>query len=100
MVGTDRRYVAQSPAELPLFVIGSKRRRAFGDGAESFHVLFREREIMRTGLASHIDPACKRFGDERDPASATDVNDVQTAAGFSGEVDRATDRLEFRRDGP
>src|SRR3989440_9997287 len=98
MIGADRCDVAQSLAELALFVIESERRRAFRDGAELFHVLLRQDEIMRTGFAGDIDPPRPRLGHERDAAAATHMDDVQPAASFRGDLVRATDRLELRRD--
>src|SRR5438270_10682136 len=98
MIGADRCDVAQSLAELALFVIGSERRRAFRDGAEPFHIVLRQHEVMRTGFAGDIDPPPARVGDERDAPTATHMDDVQPAAGFRGDLDRATDRLELRRD--
>src|SRR5205085_10803491 len=94
MIGADRSDVAQSLAELALFVIGPKRRRAFGDGAELFHVVLRKHQVMRTGFAGHIDPPPARLGDERAAAAATRMDDVQPAAGLRGALARETDRLE------
>src|SRR5438067_13774704 len=92
VIGADRGDVREAFAELALFVARAKRRRAFGDGAELFHVLFVQDEIVRAGFASHIDPARPRIGDEGDATPATHRDDVQPAAGFRGQIDGVEDR--------
>ena len=57
MVGGDPVYISGKHA-LPESVAirgGTERRRALGDGAEPLHIVFREEEVMRTGLDRHID---------------------------------------------
>src|SRR4051794_10833533 len=95
MVGADGRDVAHPRAELELIVVRTKWWRAFRDSAEAFHILIGQDEVMRTGFAGHVDSSCARFSHERDYATATDVDDVKPAAGFRGDIDRATDRFEL-----
>src|SRR5438874_11052030 len=71
MVRADRGDVAELRMELVLFVARTKRRRAFGDGAEPFHVALAQDQLMRTGLAGHVDASGACFGDDRNAAPAT-----------------------------
>ena len=47
MIGTNRGDVAQPFAELLLLAERAKRRRAFGDGADPFHVLIRLNHMLQ-----------------------------------------------------
>ena len=98
MIRADRGDIAKPVAELALFFVRAKGRRTFSDGAELFHVVLRQNQIVRTSFAGHVDPAGARFGDDRYATPATHMHDVQPTAGFRGELDRDADRLEFRGD--
>ena len=54
----------------------------FATAPSSLHVLVGQHQIMRTGFAGDIEPVARALRHERDAATATDMHDVQTAAGF------------------
>ena len=76
----------------------AQRRRALRDRAEPLGVVGAEHEVVRAGLARHVDPARPRGGDQRDAAPGRDVDDVERAAGLLREQDRAADRLQLGDD--
>ena len=57
----------QLPQPLALGV-GAHRRRALGDGAERLHVVLAQPQVVRAGLAGHVDAAGAGLGDELDAA--------------------------------
>ena len=87
VVGRHHRQCAvfqRAPQRLALRA-RAQGRRAFRERAEPLGVVLVEDEVVRAGLAAHVDAARAGLGHERDAAAGRDVDDVQGAAGLLGE---------------
>ena len=54
---------------------------------------------MRAGFARDVNAAPARLRNQLDAFAATNVNDMQGAAGFPRQFERATDGIQLRRYG-
>ena len=97
MIGGDDLDVAPGDClpELIDLAPWSQGRSALGDRAEPLQVVLVEHEIVWAGLGGYIDPTGASRGDLSDAAPGTDVDDVQGTASLLGEVDGASDRLDY-----
>ncbi len=100
MIGTNRGHVRDPTPQLGLIFRGPQWRRALRDCAQADHVFVGEEKIMRASLAGNIHATRSPFRHERNSAAATDMHNMQSAAGFSRQFNRAADRFEFCFHGP
>ena len=66
--------------------------RAFADPAQSFKVIVRVEEVVRTGLAADVDAAKLRVLDHRCAPNGADVHDVKPAPGLTRQRDYVLNR--------
>src|SRR5439155_1373275 len=97
VVGNDHRQssLGQHVPEAIAIVRGPEGRRAFAHAAKALEVLLHIQEVVGTGLGADVDASLLGLADELRPHDGADVDDVQRAAGFGSELDRAKDRSEL-----
>src|ERR1051326_193899 len=95
MVGPDRVHFADPITQFVLFISVAQRWSAFGESSDLLHIRRGENQVMRTGLARHIDVAFAGGANHLDTASATDMYYVQTTPGFGCAINRLLNGLQL-----
>ena len=79
--------------------LGAEGRGALGEGADADGIGVGEEEVVGAGFDGDVDALFFGGVDEVDAFGVGDVDDVESAAGFTSEVESERDGVEFELDG-